>query len=43
MTLSCRTSIAGGRIKQDFVPAIPQACEAAKVFVEWAVLTGRKR
>jgi hypothetical protein len=43
MTLSCRTSIAGDRIKQDFVPAILQACEAADVFVDRVVLTVRKR
>jgi hypothetical protein len=43
MTLSCRTSIAGDRIKQDFVPAILQACEAAEIFVDKVVLFVRRR
>lgn len=43
ITLSCRTSIAGDRIKRDYIPAILQAAEAAEVFVEKVVITLRKR
>jgi hypothetical protein len=43
LTLSTRTSIAGDRIKADYVPAILQAAEAAEVWVERVVITVRKR
>ena len=43
LTLSTRTGLAADRIKQDYLPAILQAAEAAEVFVERVVLTVRKR
>jgi hypothetical protein len=43
LTLSTRTSIAGDRIKADFIPAILQAAEAAEVWVERVMITVRKR
>lgn len=43
LTLSTRTGLAADRIKQDFIPAILQAAEAAEVFVDRVVLTVRKR
>jgi len=42
-TLSTPTGIAAGRIKRDHVAAVPQAAEAAEMFVERAVVTARKR
>jgi hypothetical protein len=42
LTLSTRTGLAADRIKQDFVPAILQAAEAADVFVERVVLMRRR-
>jgi hypothetical protein len=41
--LSTPTSIAADRIKQDYIPAIIAAAEAAGVFVDRVVMTVRKR
>jgi hypothetical protein len=43
MTLSAPLTLAADKIKQDYVPAILQAAEAAEVFVERVVITVRKR
>ena len=43
LTISTPTSLAADKIKQDYVPALRMAGEAAELFVERVVITVRKR